>query len=467
MNTPVLLPDSSADDLSALAWVFDELRRSLDNAHKALRRHLKEASALRGSDVDAVDPSVLRSARVQLHQGVGALELVSLPAPAQVLRGSEAAVARLLAKPELVNASAVETIERASFALMDYLGRVLAGKTLSPLALFPQYRAVQELAGAERIHPADLWAHDWQWRALPADASAVARAADAAARGSFEAEVLALMRGPDRATLARLSDLCAGLGAGAQGREASSWQLAAAMFEAQAQELLRVDVHSKRAASRLLAQLRAQAKSGAAAEVSERLARDLLFFCAQARPLDPALETQRPAPRLLAVQQAYALDDVARVDYEQARLGRFDPAWIAQARKRVASAKEAWSALAGGEIQRASGLNEAFALVGESLGRLFKDGAILGEAMQNAVAGAGSEPAPELAMEVATSLMYVEAALEEGDFDAPELPHLVHALGQAAQALRHSRSKPGWKSCTAASVTARRWAAWCRNCAWP
>ena len=46
----------TAADLSALAWVHDELRRSLDAAHKALRRFVKEAEALHGSDVDVVDP---------------------------------------------------------------------------------------------------------------------------------------------------------------------------------------------------------------------------------------------------------------------------------------------------------------------------------------------------------------------------------------------------------------------------
>ncbi|MDE2564990.1 MAG: hypothetical protein KGL50_04325, partial [Burkholderiales bacterium] len=67
------------EDLSALAWVHGELRRSLEAAHKALRRYLKEAEAARGSDLDAVDPAVLRTARTHLHQGVGALELVGLP----------------------------------------------------------------------------------------------------------------------------------------------------------------------------------------------------------------------------------------------------------------------------------------------------------------------------------------------------------------------------------------------------
>ena len=48
-----LLHDTETiEDLSALAWVHDELRRSLEMAHKAMRRYLKEADAVAGSDVD-------------------------------------------------------------------------------------------------------------------------------------------------------------------------------------------------------------------------------------------------------------------------------------------------------------------------------------------------------------------------------------------------------------------------------
>ena len=61
----------AGDDLSVLAWVHAELRRSLETANKALRRYLKEAEAASGGDLDAVDPAVLRTARTQLHQGVG------------------------------------------------------------------------------------------------------------------------------------------------------------------------------------------------------------------------------------------------------------------------------------------------------------------------------------------------------------------------------------------------------------
>jgi hypothetical protein len=93
------------EDLSALAWVHGELKRALETAHKALHRYLKEADAIGGSDVGSVDPSVLRMARNQLHQGVGALELVGLPAVADVLRSAETAVQRMVSKPALVDAA--------------------------------------------------------------------------------------------------------------------------------------------------------------------------------------------------------------------------------------------------------------------------------------------------------------------------------------------------------------------------
>ena len=309
------------DDLSALAWVQDELRRSMEAAHKAMRRYLKEAEALTGSDVDAVDPGVLRTARAQLHQGVGALELVGLPAAAQLLRASEAALQKMSGRPVTLSAAGAEAIEQASFALLDYVARLLAGKAVSPLALFPQYKAVQELAGADRIHPADLWPHDWQWRELPTEPNVARRSADADLRTEVEALTLALMRQPESPAAGTLSDLFAGLAAGeastaadgAGHRLATLWQMASAFFEAQAQRLLRLDAYSKRVPSRLLAQLRMSERGDAAqsAEASQRLAQDLLFFCAQAgSPGDG-----RRAPRLAAVRQTWNLARRAPVDY--------------------------------------------------------------------------------------------------------------------------------------------------------
>ncbi len=434
------------DDLSALAWVHDELRRSLENSHKALRRHLKEVEALGASDVDVVDPAILRSARVQIHQGVGALELVGLRAASTVLRASEAAVMRFIAKPDTMNLPAVEDVERASFALLDYLSRMLAGKPVAPLSMFPQYRAVLEAAGADRVHPADLWPVDWRWADLPGSSAATPRKTDAATRGLLERELLTLMR-DDRPALsaARMSEVCAGLGAGAtDAHRATLWKLASAVFESQARGLLPADVFSKRVASRLLAQFRVLERGDG--EVSERLAQDLLFFCAQSA----APDDRHKAPRLAAVRQAYGLAQYVPIDYSHSVLGQFDPAWIAQARKRVGAAKESWSAVAGGEMHRMAGLSEQFSLVGDSLKRLFPLGETFATGLQGAVnqcQAAGAAPPAPLAMEVATSLLYIEAVLEDGDFNHPEQALRVLRLADRLAAVRQGDPpKPleGW-----------------------
>ncbi len=423
------------DDLSALAWVQEELRRSLDAAHKALRRFVKEAQAGAGSDVDAVDPAVLRTARQQIHQGVGALELVGLPAAATVLRACEAAVQRFVAKPHKLTNEAVDDVERASFALLDYVARILAGKKVSPLSLFPQYRTVQELAGADRVHPADLWAVDWRWRELPgAGADVAPLQPDASTRVALEQHILALMRSNAPRAASRMSALCAGLGAGAgQPQTATLWKLASAMFEAQAAGLLQPDLFGKRVAARLLSQLRIIERGDT--EVSERLAQDLLFFCAQAASPGDG----RNAPRLAAVRQAYGLARHEPVDYSASPLGKYDPAWVTQGRKRVAAAKESWSAVAGGEMHRLSGLAEQFALVADSLKRLFPGGELLGAELQQASGStqqANAAPPPALAMEVATGLLYIEACLEDTEFDSPEQAERVRRLSERIAAVR-------------------------------
>jgi chemosensory pili system protein ChpA (sensor histidine kinase/response regulator) len=424
-------------DLSALAWVHDELRRTLEAAHKSMRRYLKESDAMGGSDVDTVDPAILRHARSQMHQGAGALELVGMPTAALMLRAGEGAVSRLAGRPRGMTPAAVETIERASFALLDYLARLLAGKLISPAAMFPQYKALQELAGAGRVHPADLWTKDWQWRSITAADSLPAKRADADTQSQLEAETLALMRGRDAGAPQRMSDLFVGLASGSKNRLATLWLLASAVYEAQSKGLLKADLYGKRLASRLLAQLRA----GDTADPSDRLAQDLLFFCAQAVPGDG-----KPAgPRLAAARKAFELKNTAAVDYESARLGRFDPSVLAQARKRVAAAKDVWSAVAGGDNQRLAGLAEQFALVGESLNKLYPEGETLAKSLLQSAAHAvhaGGAVTPEHAMEVATSLLYVDASLEDQDLDHPELAGRVQRLAQRVDGVRQGHS-PG------------------------
>lgn len=428
MKEPGTTMDSTHDqelpgDLSALAWVQDELRRTLDNAHKSLRRQLRNQE-MQPADVPApASHPALQQARNLLHQGVGALELIGQASAARVLRASEQVVQRIDRGELACDAAPVEAIEKASFAVLDFLGRQLAGRAPSELGLFPQYREVMTLAGAERIHPSDLWE---ALPALPAAAPSAAPAPDPRVRQAVEARLLKYLRG-DVAAARRMSDAFAQLGERSEGRLGLAWRLASAFFEAQAQGLLPPDLLAKRLASRLLVQLRAVERG--VQDCPDRLLQDLLFFCARARRDDVQ------APRLSQVARQCALPALDSTDYEHSPLGRYDPALVPQARRRVAALKESWSLVAAGELASLASLHEQTVQVGESIRQIYQDGERLSRALQAATESAvqaGRGPSPELAMEVATTLLCLDASLDEAD---PEHPDLQDRIQQVAQRL--------------------------------
>jgi len=438
-------------DLSTLAWVADELRRTLDNAHKALRRQVRETeTAPQGTEIDGTAAPALLQARALFHQGAGALDMVGQVEGARMLRASEQAVVRLMQKVRQLDNAAASTIERSSFALLDFLRRRLSGKDVSPLALFPQYREVQTLAGADRIHPADLWSPDSSSqgsqladvapRLVQASAGAhvMALQPDADTRGRMEQCMLALLRGPVGPAATQMSQLFAGLAAGASGKLSGLWSVAAAFFEAQAQGRLSADVYSKRLTSRLLAQVRLAERGQV--DVSDRLTQDLLFFCARALSGDEA-----KAPRLKAVRQAFALSAQAPVDYEQEALGRYDPALIPLARRRVEALKESWSQVTAGQSGLAASLREQATLVADSVRKLHPEGEHMARALDAAVtqvADGSSVPSPNLAMEVATSLLCLDAALDDADIADASFGTRIHQLAERIDLARQGKT-PG------------------------
>ena len=422
---PTQLPSPSeagnVSDLGPLAWVFDELRKSLDAANKALKRFAVDVADARESDLSAADPSSLRVARSQLHQVVGALEMVGFHAAASVVRGMEGAVQRFLSRPVTCNEAAVSKVERAGFGLIEHLEAVLNGKQVSPVALFPQYRDVQELAAAQRIHPADLWESPDPHPVftLPDGMGVPALKPGADVRARFDRYVLHVIKNLHPIAAAHMVKTCAGLAAGVDaGPLRTFWLAAAAYFEAVEHNLLPPDVYVKRAASRILLQYSAQSQSKP--DVSSALLHDLCFFVALAREQD-----RRPTPWLSAVRSSLGATSLSSLDYERQTLGKFDPALLAQARRRVNAAKEGWSLLAGGDVDKSRQVSDQLSLVADSLLKILPAAEPLGRSLVRAVesTGAGGQvPAPELGMEVATAILYLEALLQDIDAADAALP---------------------------------------------
>jgi chemosensory pili system protein ChpA (sensor histidine kinase/response regulator) len=438
LNSPSADLDLAVNDLGPLAWVLDELRKSLDGSAKALKRFVREAEAAKSSDLATLDASQLRMAGQQLHQAVGALEMVGLAGPALLLRAMEAAVQRFVQQPVQCSQDAASTLESASFALTDYLEAVLADKPISAVSLFPQYRDVQALVRADRIHPADLWPLQWRWLEPELALTTEPRNYDVQARTAFDQSVLQMMKG--QAPLA--ADTLKGLSLAFSARQAERqprifWKIAAAYFEALAHDLLPSDMYVRRASSRVLLQYASLSKGDLG--VSERLAQDLLFFCSQAISASPVDQ-----PVLTAVRAVYGLARFKSVDYTAVQFGRFDPALLAQARKRIASAKETWSSISAGDATKFQTVADQFGRVSDSLVKLHPSSEPLAQSLTRAIemtVRSGQAPAIELAMEVATSVLYLEAAFEDLDPNDPQLTQRTQHL-----AARLDRVKNGAKA---------------------
>jgi len=420
-------------DLSALAWVNDELRATLEGVHKTLRRSLRDGNVRNEVDPDsgAVTPAALLQARRMLHQCVGVLNMIGLQSCGRLLQAGERALQHLgTAENGPVTAEHVELIEQGSFGLLDYLRRLLAGRTVQPLALFPQYQRLQQLSGNERCHPADL---------LPplAEGAPVAEGMppppvaplqpDARARAAVEDLSLSALRGLHEANR-RLSLLYAALqtGAAADSPLQALWQAAAGFYEALTARRIESDLYTKRATSHLLATLR-QVEKGREPQ-TDALLQELLFFCGRA--LFGGGDARR-LPRLHAVAARYGLDPIEDFDAEHSPLGRFDPAKLPMARRRVATMKETWSAFCGGEVALGAQLDEQAALVADSIEQLNPQNARLSKSLRLAiqqVVASGQVPDATLGLEIATALLCLDASLDEPDLDTAELENRLHAL---------------------------------------
>ena len=421
----------AASDLGPLAWVLDELRKSLDGATKALRRFVRDAELARGSNLAELDASHLRIARQQLHQAVGALEMVGLGAPAKMLRVMESLAQKFVQRPELCSEEAATRVERASFALTEYLEGVLKGKTASSVALFPQYKAVAELAGGDKAHPADLWPVEWRWLDVPLSEGVTPLSYTPALRAQLDQSVLRVMRTGDPKSARRLSEQCLGLAAGQSALEPRAfWMICAGFFEGIALGVCPVDVYTKGAASRVLRQFASLARGDLT--ISERLAHDLVFFCSVAVPGPDDV-----ADALNAVRLAYGLVRSKPIQYETEQFGRYDPALMVLARKRIAAAAETWSALAGGDTNRLKGVLDQFVAVADSIVKLHPESGDLGRALVHAIDStvrSGSAPPAAVAMEVATAVLYLEAAYEDLD---PTESTMGERGARLAQRLEH------------------------------
>ena len=350
--------DLATNDLGPLAWVLDELRKSLDSASAALRRFVRDTGA-----------------GARLRHGLGRRRPAAHRAPAaapgrrRAARWSawprrrtccaamEAAVQKFVERPELCTEAGGRQGRARRLRADRIPGRRAAGQAGVGGRAVP---AVPRRAGTgrRRPHPSGRpvghgLALDRTEHAPDADArwSTTRPCARAWTRRVLQRRQDRRRRRP-RASCAQVSLALAAAQAARQPQDLL--EVCAGFFEAMALGLLPLDIYVKRAASRVLLQYATLAKG----ELRRLRPAGAGPACSSARR--PCRRARRGAALHGGARWPGAWRASAPVDYQTAQFGRFDPVLLAQARKRIDAAKETWSALSGGDASKLKGVADQF-----------------------------------------------------------------------------------------------------------
>ncbi|MDH6159526.1 MULTISPECIES: Hpt domain-containing protein [unclassified Janthinobacterium] len=344
MSTPDSPQQSKPFDSEPLSWVMLEIREALGRSKTALF----EAGGRERED----RATALQHARSHLHQAHGALVMVDVAGASLLTDGAEQALARLR------DGSLEYTLDHAQIlaglyqALIEYLEDLVAGTPQQPTRLFPYYRDLQAMLGAERIHPADLFFPPSSM--LEGHAIALAQvppAADYPAwRGRFEKSLLPFLKAPDDAARRQhASDLHATLSLVADAQQDAPartfWFAMQAFAGLAASSEGMGTLNVKQLFGLINLQLRRLAQG--TANLPESMLRDALFFIAAAN---------EPTPEARQLRAAFALEGMLPADVEARRYGQVDQDALQGARAALAQARVSWSRLAQADLDPALGL---------------------------------------------------------------------------------------------------------------
>ncbi|GIZ51008.1 hybrid sensor histidine kinase/response regulator [Noviherbaspirillum aridicola] len=405
-------------DTGPLSWVIGEIREALNRSRAAVQEAVAQ-------DADARLTS-LRHAKTYLHQAHGALQIVDVDGVAIITETVEDLLERADAGQLPLDARAAEAIGNGYQALVEYLDELLAGAPHQPVRLFPYYRALLEVRGAERIHPADLFFPNLAIRPqfpaatpLPADPAHYV-----ALRKRFELALLPFLKSSDRkaelANAAVMRDIAGEIEAMQSNAQARAfWWVMHAFGEGVADERIGNEIYVKQLFARINLQIRRLCQGSPS--IAERLLRDALFFIAGAA---------QPTHRMQQVRAVYQLDGHVPADYDRKRYGQVDGDALAAARERLVQAKNLWNRISGGDASAADSFEHEMLLLADAGGKLGQPALtkLLRELKGIARHAARARQGDMLGMEMATSLLFVENALANLNRLAADFPQRAEAL---------------------------------------
>ena len=451
--------DSSAVDLGPLSWVVGSLRETLNGVGDQLDQFSRAIAAASGGHLSTLDTTPLRLAAQGLHEAAGALDLIERPAAAQMVGAMEHSVRLFVESPELCTPDAARLVAQAGSSVIDYLASVLGGHPDYSVGLFPIYREVAELARLDRIHPADLWHHTWQW--LETDDCAPAQTIPLLENAPLFLEcVLQLFRSGGKQGAPELAAHTRKAWQDSlHPRERIFWQMATGFLQILSTQALPFDDPVKRLLSRMAVQydLLQQGTS----EVSQRLTHDLLFFIALGSKTASQGPAQSATPLAAAIVRRYGLDLASVCAYDTLIYGNAGPAEREQLHEALSAFKELWSDVCAGDVHKIDALADQVTRMLHGIETVWPSVRQFPDALHGVIRNiqqTGQAPHPDLAMELATAVLFLEAAAQEHQHDDQEFIVRTDLLAQRlAAALNGIQAAPltGWMEALYARISDR------------
>ena len=427
---------SAAPDVAPLAWVIEEIRTSVSQAANGIKSFVASKQ-----DIDS-----LRTARNQVHQTHGALQLLDLRGVALLTEAIEGLLQQWENSPAACQPSAVKTVETALAAIVAYLEGLLSGRPNQPIRLYPYYRDVLALAAAPRVHPADLLFpdltrrpafHHIEVRPLTVDQLRVRRV-------RFEDGLLGFLRDSEnQQARKRMRDALADLEHLPQrGLARSFWWIVRGLLDAIDAKQVAVDVDLKRVLARLNLQLRRLIDGGGT--VAERLMTDALYYVGRAGDT---------VPRVSEVKRLYGLAAMIPPDFERADLTAVDADALRSLKERLTHAKNLWGQAVSGTLADPAKFAAELSGAAAAATRLNAEAIVSVIDTIGKVAAGFAKAQPNareaLGLEIAAALLFAEQGIDELPAIGIEYTERATTVASRLAAAAAARPLPdggGWMS---------------------
>jgi chemosensory pili system protein ChpA (sensor histidine kinase/response regulator) len=395
--------DQAQFDIGPLSWVMGEVREAISSASKKIQEALSQ-------DVESQVTSLLH-AKNHLHQANGAISMVEVEGVALLTETIEELLEKMQTGTLKLDQQNVTVISDALFAVIRYLEDILSGQKQQAVYLFPYYKALLTLKGADRIHPADLFfpALSMQEKIASLVLPTHPRQLNyTQLRSRFEKLLLAVLTQKDKTkltdTLIQVNEIIADIEQAQTSLQSKAfWLVMRAYAEVMAQVIDKDEKHVKQILGRINLQIRRLVEGNAS--IPERLLRDALYFIAQ---------VPEPTTLVEQIRKAYQLSNPIPIDVNFKKYTFIAPNVLTSAKEQLAGVKNVWGRIVNGDVS-----------LGAKFTQKLKDFAAIGaklnspplEKLLNELSGISSHATnPKnlelMGLELATCLLFIENSLD-------------------------------------------------------